>query len=118
MLAVIFVASPFYIRSAISAFEAVDPDAAAGRADARREPGRAFFRVSLPLAAGGLGSGAALSFARGIGEFGATIMFAGSFAVSPRRSRSRSTRRSTSTSDSRSRSAPSWSPSAPQSFWP
>ena len=37
-----------------------------------------FFRVALPLAVGGLGAGAALAFARGIGEFGATIMFAGS----------------------------------------
>jgi molybdate transport system permease protein len=35
-------------------------------------------RVALPLAAGGLGAGAALAFARGIGEFGATLMFAGS----------------------------------------
>jgi molybdate transport system permease protein len=34
--------------------------------------------VALPLAAGGLGAGAALAFARGLGEFGATIMFAGS----------------------------------------
>ena len=33
---------------------------------------------ALPLAAGGLGAGFALSFARGLGEFGATIMFAGS----------------------------------------
>ena len=41
-------------------------------------PARTFARVALPLAAGGLGAGAALSFARGIGEFGATIMFAGS----------------------------------------
>jgi molybdate transport system permease protein len=37
-----------------------------------------FARVALPLAAGGLGAGAALAFARGVGEFGATIMFAGS----------------------------------------
>jgi molybdate transport system permease protein len=35
-------------------------------------------RVMLPLARGGLGAGAALAFARGLGEFGATIMFAGS----------------------------------------
>ena len=35
-------------------------------------------RVALPLASGGLGAGAALAFARGLGEFGATIMFAGS----------------------------------------
>jgi molybdate transport system permease protein len=37
-----------------------------------------FARVALPLAASGLGAGLALSFARGLGEFGATIMFAGS----------------------------------------
>ena len=41
-------------------------------------PARVFFRVALPLATSGLGAGAALAFARGIGEFGATIMFAGS----------------------------------------
>jgi molybdate transport system permease protein len=39
---------------------------------------RTFFRVVLPLARGGLIAGLALSFARGLGEFGATIMFAGS----------------------------------------
>jgi molybdate transport system permease protein len=78
ILAVTFVASPFYLRTAIAAFEAVDttlPDAArtlgAGRA-------RVFLRVMLPLARSGLGAGAALAFARGLGEFGATIMFAGS----------------------------------------
>ena len=41
-------------------------------------PARTFFRVALPLARGGLAAGAALAFARGLGEFGATIMFAGS----------------------------------------
>ena len=41
-------------------------------------PARTFFRIALPLAGKGLAAGAALSFARGIGEFGATIMFAGS----------------------------------------
>ena len=41
-------------------------------------PARTFARVALPLAAGGLGAGAAMAFARGLGEFGATIMFAGS----------------------------------------
>jgi len=41
-------------------------------------PTRTFFRVVLPLARGGLIAGLALSFARGLGEFGATIMFAGS----------------------------------------
>lgn len=78
VLAIVFVAGPFYLRTGIAAFEAVD----AGLVDASRTlgagPGRTFARVALPLAAGGLGAGAALSFARGLGEFGATIMFAGS----------------------------------------
>ena len=78
VLAVTFVASPFYLRTAIAAFEAVDPTLAGGGAHAGRGRGRVFFRVMLPLARGGLGAGAALAFARGIGEFGATIMFAGS----------------------------------------
>ena len=41
-------------------------------------PARTFLRIAIPLATRGLAAGAALSFARGIGEFGATIMFAGS----------------------------------------
>ena len=80
VLAIVFVASPFYVRAAIAAFEAVDPivlDAA--RVDGAG-PGRTFSRVALPLAAGGLGAGSSLAFARGLGEFGATIIFAGSFA--------------------------------------
>ena len=78
VLAVMFVASPFYLRAAISAFEAVDPSLTGAARTLGAGPGRTFFRVALPLAAGGLGGGWALAFARGIGEFGATIMFAGS----------------------------------------
>ena len=78
VLAVTFVASPFYVRTAVSAFEAVDPTLPAAARTLGAGPARVFGRVSLPLAAGGLGAGAALAFARGIGEFGATIMFAGS----------------------------------------
>jgi len=79
VLAVTFVASPFYIRTAIAAFEAVDPDLVSASRTLGAGPARTFARVGLPLAAGGLGAGAALAFARGLGEFGATIMFAGSF---------------------------------------
>ncbi len=78
VLAVMFVASPFYLRAAISAFEAVDPSLTGAARTLGAGPARTFVRVALPLAAGGLGAGWALSFARGIGEFGATIMFAGS----------------------------------------
>jgi molybdate transport system permease protein len=78
VLAVAFVASPLYIRQAIAAFEAVDPNLVAASRTLGAGPTRTFFRVMLPLARGGLAAGAALAFARGLGEFGATIMFAGS----------------------------------------
>lgn len=78
VLAVTFVASPFYIRTAVAAFEAVDPDLVSASRTLGAGPARTFARVALPLASGGLGAGAALAFARGLGEFGATIMFAGS----------------------------------------
>ncbi len=77
-LAVAFVASPLYIRQAIAAFEAVDPNFVAASRTLGAGPARTFFRVVLPLARGGLVAGEALAFARGLGEFGATIMFAGS----------------------------------------
>jgi molybdate transport system permease protein len=78
VVAIAFVASPFYIRSAIAAFESVDPSLTQAARTLGAGPARTFVRVALPLASGGLGAGAALAFARGIGEFGATLMFAGS----------------------------------------
>ena len=78
VLAIMFVASPFYLRAAVSAFESVDPALTGAARTLGAGPARTFFRVALPLASGGLSAGWALSFARGIGEFGATIMFAGS----------------------------------------
>jgi molybdate transport system permease protein len=77
-MAVAFVASPLYIRQAIAAFESVDPNLLAASRTLGAGPARTFFRVALPLARGGLAAGEALAFARGLGEFGATIMFAGS----------------------------------------
>jgi molybdate transport system permease protein len=78
VLAVAFVSSPLYIRQAIAAFEAVDPNLIAASRTLGAGEGRTFFRVVLPLARSGLGAGEALAFARALGEFGATIMFAGS----------------------------------------
>jgi molybdate transport system permease protein len=78
VLAIAFVASPLFIRTAIAAFEAVDPELVAASRTLGAGPTRTFFRVALPLAGGGLAAGAALAFARALGEFGATIMFAGS----------------------------------------
>jgi molybdate transport system permease protein len=78
VLAVTFVAAPFYVRQAIAAFEAVDPQLPAAARTLGASPARTFMRIDLPLAAGGLAAGAVLAFARGVGEFGATIVFAGS----------------------------------------
>jgi molybdate transport system permease protein len=77
VLAVTFVASPFYIRQAITAFEAVDPALTDAARTLGAGPARTFWRVSLPLASAGLIAGWVLAFARGVGEFGATIVFAG-----------------------------------------
>ena len=78
VMAVAFVSSPLYVRQAIAAFETVDPDLVAASRTLGAGTTRTFFRVILPLARAGLAAGLALSLARGIGEFGATIMFAGS----------------------------------------
>jgi molybdate transport system permease protein len=77
VLAICFVAGPFYLRQAIAAFETLDRDILdAARVDGAG-PLRLLMSVSIPLASAGLAAGAALAFARGVGEFGATIMFAG-----------------------------------------
>jgi molybdate transport system permease protein len=77
VIAVAFVSSPFYLRQAVATFEGIDRDLT----DVARTLGstrtRTFWRVVLPLAASGLAAGWVLSFARGVGEFGATIIFAG-----------------------------------------
>jgi len=78
VLAVTYVASPFYLRQAIASFEALDHALLDASRTLGAGPARTFVRIALPLASKGLAAGAALSFARGIGEFGATIMFAGS----------------------------------------
>ena len=77
VLAVTFVASPFYVRQAITAFEAVDRTLVDAARTLGAGPARTFWRIWLPLAAAGLVAGWVLAFARGVGEFGATIVFAG-----------------------------------------
>jgi molybdate transport system permease protein len=79
VIAILFVASPFYLRGALAAFEAVDPNLIDIAGTLGAGPVRRMLRVAVPLAAAGLGAAAAVAFARGLGEFGATILFAGSF---------------------------------------
>ena len=78
VLAIMLVAGPFYIRQAIAAFEAVDTNLVSASRTLGAGPVRTFFRVTMPLASAGLAAGQAIALARGLGEFGATIMFAGS----------------------------------------
>jgi molybdate transport system permease protein len=79
IIAQVFVSSPFYIRQARTSFEDVDVafENAARTLGASRV--YTFFHVILPIAMNGLFSGAIMAFARSLGEFGATIMFAGNF---------------------------------------
>ena len=78
VLAVAFVESPFYVRGAIAAFEGVDARLVAAAKTLGAGPWLVFGRVALPLAAAGLGASSAVALARGLGEFGATVIFAGS----------------------------------------
>ncbi|OPY35524.1 MAG: Molybdate/tungstate transport system permease protein WtpB [Methanoregula sp. PtaU1.Bin051] len=77
IMAQIFVASPFYLRQAKSLFEQLDPAYEQTARTLGASPLRVFTTVTLPLTAGGLVSGAVMTFGRALGEFGATIMFAG-----------------------------------------
>jgi len=77
--ALTFVSAPFFLRQAQAAFEAVDRS----WLDASRTLGASealtFLRVAIPAAGPGLLAGFALAWGRALGEFGATLMFAGSF---------------------------------------
>jgi molybdate transport system permease protein len=79
VVALTFVAAPFFIRQAQTAFQAVDRSLL----DASRTLGfgeaLTFLRVAIPVAVPGLAAGLALAWGRALGEFGATLMFAGNF---------------------------------------
>jgi molybdate transport system permease protein len=77
VLAQVFVAAPFFVRAARVGLAAVDRDLEdAARVDGAGEAG-VIRRVTLPLAAPALAGGLVMTWARALGEFGATIMFAG-----------------------------------------
>jgi molybdate transport system permease protein len=77
ILAQAFVATPFYVRSVRSGFLAIDRDLE----DAARVDGAGEWdvvrRITIPLAAPAIAAGLVMTWARALGEFGATIMFAG-----------------------------------------
>ena len=77
ILAQTFVSAPFFIRSARTGIASVDRDLEdAARVDGASE-GQLFRSITVPLAGAALAAGLVMSWARSLGEFGATIMFAG-----------------------------------------
>jgi molybdate transport system permease protein len=79
VVALTFVASPFYLRQAMAAFAAVDRTLLDASRTLGSSEARTFARVMIPSAMPGLTAGTALALGRALGEFGATLMFAGSF---------------------------------------
>jgi molybdate transport system permease protein len=78
VLAQLFVSVPFYLRAARAGFLAVDRELEQVSATLGVSGARTFLRVTVPLALPSLLGGAVMAWARALGEFGATIMFAGS----------------------------------------
>lgn len=79
VVALTFVSAPFYIRQAQTAIEAIDPRLLDASRTLGSSEAATLLRVVLPLARPGLAAGLALAWGRALGEFGATLMFAGSF---------------------------------------
>jgi molybdate transport system permease protein len=79
VVALVFVSAPFSLRQAQAAFAAVDPSVVHASRTLGVGEAATFARVLIPTARPGLVAGAALAWARALGEFGATLMFAGSF---------------------------------------
>jgi molybdate transport system permease protein len=77
VMAQVFVSAPFYLQAAVLSFGRLDPGLLAVARTLGASPPRLFFQVALPLAKPALIGGAAMSWARALGEFGATLMFAG-----------------------------------------
>src|SRR5207302_7119557 len=78
VVAVAVMGFPLLVRAVRLAFQGLDPRLYQAARSLGAGPLDAFFTVSLPLARSGVIAGVILAFARGLGEFGATLMFAGS----------------------------------------
>jgi len=77
VMAEVFVSAPFFVQAAVSAFRRIDEPLLLVARSLGASPLQVFRRVAVPLAAPGLVAGAAMCWARALGEFGATLMFAG-----------------------------------------
>ena len=79
VVALTFVSAPYYLRQAQASFAAMDPSLMEASRTLGAGEARSFLQIALPVARAGLLTGAALAWGRALGEFGATLMFAGSF---------------------------------------
>lgn len=77
VIAQVFVAFPFLVLAVEGAVRALDPELPLVAADLGATPFQTFLRVTVPLAGPGVTAGLTLCFARAVGEFGATALFAG-----------------------------------------
>lgn len=79
VMAQTFVAAPFFVKAAVAGFGGVDRELEQAAALERASPLRVFLAVTVPLAWPALVGGTIMTWARALGEFGATIIFAGNF---------------------------------------
>lgn len=77
VIAQVFVSAPYYIQAGTTVFRRLDANVLLVARTLGARPFRLFFRIAVPLAGSGLVPAAAVSWARALGEFGATLMFAG-----------------------------------------
>lgn len=77
VLAEVFVSAPFFLQGATSAFRSIDEETLIVARTLGASPMRVLMRIAVPIAAPGLVAAATMSWARALGEFGATLMFAG-----------------------------------------
>lgn len=77
VVAQVFVSAPYYVQAAVSAFRRLDEGVLLVARTLGAGPWRLFTEIAIPLSASSLVSGAAVSWARALGEFGATLLFAG-----------------------------------------
>ena len=78
VVALVFVSAPFHMRQAEAAFSSMDSSILEAAKSLGSSDPRTFLRIAIPTALPALAAGATLAFARALGEFGATLMFAGS----------------------------------------
>lgn len=77
IVAQVFMSAPFFVAPARAGFATVDPRLLDAAATLRASEAFTFFRVMLPISLPAIATGAAMCWARALGEFGATITFAG-----------------------------------------